>query len=145
MHMHVCTYTHLYIYIYISQHVDHPNINALCLGGGTRCFGRVSVLTGLTGLNCSFFSPMLQFSAYILNLKHSCIVLTVPYIMKTCIKSYKKYPISYQFSPISYTNCKISFKHNHQVIVHACQSVLYLALWSHAQISMFLSGTHGKI
>ena len=29
-------HTHIYIYIYISQHVDHPNINALCLGGGTR-------------------------------------------------------------------------------------------------------------
>ena len=39
--MHVCTYTLLYIYI--SQHVDHPNINTLCLGGGTRCTGRVSV------------------------------------------------------------------------------------------------------
>ena len=25
-------HTHIYIYIYISQHVDHPNINALCLG-----------------------------------------------------------------------------------------------------------------
>ena len=36
-------HTHIYIYIYISQHVDHPNINALCLGGGTRCSGRVSV------------------------------------------------------------------------------------------------------
>ena len=30
-------HTHIYIYIYISQHVDHPNINVLCLGGGTRC------------------------------------------------------------------------------------------------------------
>ena len=36
-------HTHIYIYILISQHVDHPNINALCLGGGTRCSGRVSV------------------------------------------------------------------------------------------------------
>ena len=35
-------HTHIYIYIYISQHVNHPNINALCLGGGTRCSGRVS-------------------------------------------------------------------------------------------------------
>ena len=34
-------YTH--IYIYFSQHVDLSNINALCLGGGTRCSGRVSV------------------------------------------------------------------------------------------------------
>ena len=25
-------HTHIYIYIYISQHVDKPNINALCLG-----------------------------------------------------------------------------------------------------------------
>ena len=47
--VYVCTYkcmyahTHIYIYIYISQHVDHPNINALCLGGGNRCSGRVSV------------------------------------------------------------------------------------------------------
>ena len=38
---HICTYTctyahtHIYIYIYVSQHVDHSNINALCLGGGT--------------------------------------------------------------------------------------------------------------
>ena len=32
MHIH----TSIYIYIYISQHVDHPNINALCLGSGTR-------------------------------------------------------------------------------------------------------------
>ena len=31
------------IYIYISQHVDPSNINALYLGGGTRCSGRVSV------------------------------------------------------------------------------------------------------
>ena len=23
-------HTNIYIYIYISQHVDHPNINALC-------------------------------------------------------------------------------------------------------------------
>ena len=30
-------HTYIYIYIYISQHVDHPNMNALCLGGGTRC------------------------------------------------------------------------------------------------------------
>ena len=29
-------YTHIYIYTYISQHVDPPNINALCMGGGTR-------------------------------------------------------------------------------------------------------------
>ena len=36
-------HTHIYIYIYISHHVDHPNINALCLGGGTRCSGRISV------------------------------------------------------------------------------------------------------
>ena len=35
-------HTHIYINIYFSQHVDHPNINALCLGGGTRCSGRVS-------------------------------------------------------------------------------------------------------
>ena len=46
---HICTYTcmyahtHIYIYIHISQHVDLSNINALCLGGGTRCSGRVSV------------------------------------------------------------------------------------------------------
>ena len=43
IYMHVCTYTHLYIHIYSSQHVDLSNINALCLGGGTRCSGRVSV------------------------------------------------------------------------------------------------------
>ena len=41
--MYVCTYTHLYIHIYLSQHVDLSNINALCLGGGTRCSGGVSV------------------------------------------------------------------------------------------------------
>ena len=29
-------HTHIYIYIYMSQHVDHPNINALCLGGVMR-------------------------------------------------------------------------------------------------------------
>ena len=45
----ICTYTcmyahtHIYMYTNISQHVDQPNINALCLGGGTRCSGRVSV------------------------------------------------------------------------------------------------------
>ena len=43
IYMHVCTYIHLYIHIYYSQHVDLSNINALCLGGGTRCSGRVSV------------------------------------------------------------------------------------------------------
>ena len=43
IYMHVYTYTHLYIHIYFSQHVDLSNINALCLGGGTRCSGRVSV------------------------------------------------------------------------------------------------------
>ena len=26
-------HTHIYIYTYISQHVDPPNINALCMGG----------------------------------------------------------------------------------------------------------------
>ena len=36
-------HTHIHIYTYISQHVDPPNINALCMGGGTRCSGRVSV------------------------------------------------------------------------------------------------------
>ena len=30
-------HTHIHIYTYISQHVDPPNINALCMGGGTRC------------------------------------------------------------------------------------------------------------
>ena len=40
--MHVCTYTHLYIHIYLSQYVDLTNINALWLGSGTRCSGRVS-------------------------------------------------------------------------------------------------------
>ena len=39
IYMHVCTYIHLYIHIYYSQHVDLSNINALCLGGGTRCWG----------------------------------------------------------------------------------------------------------
>ena len=37
-------HTHIYIYIYISQHVDHPNINALCLGGGTKCSINQSML-----------------------------------------------------------------------------------------------------
>ena len=41
--MNVCTYTRLYIHIYSSQHVDLSNIKALCLGGGTRSSGRVSV------------------------------------------------------------------------------------------------------
>ena len=35
-------HTHIHIYTYISQHVDPPKINALCMGGGTRCSGRVS-------------------------------------------------------------------------------------------------------
>ena len=39
-------HTHIHIYTYISQHVDPPNINALCMGGGTRCSGRVSVSNG---------------------------------------------------------------------------------------------------
>ena len=43
IYMHVCTYIHLYIHIYYSQHVDLSNINALCMGDGTRCSGRVSV------------------------------------------------------------------------------------------------------
>ena len=36
-------HTHIHTYTYISQHVDPPNINALCMGGGTRCSGGVSV------------------------------------------------------------------------------------------------------
>ena len=30
-------HTHIHLYTYISQHVDPPNINALCREGGTRC------------------------------------------------------------------------------------------------------------
>ena len=33
------TKPNLYKHIYFSQHVDLSNINALCLGGGTRCSG----------------------------------------------------------------------------------------------------------
>ena len=44
--IHTCTYiythTYMYIYTYIS-YVDLSNINALYLGGGTRCSRRVSV------------------------------------------------------------------------------------------------------
>ena len=35
MYIYMHVHTHIYIYIYISQHVDLPNINALCLGGLT--------------------------------------------------------------------------------------------------------------
>ena len=41
----ICTYTcmyaytHIYIYTYIPQHVNPPNINVLCMGGGARCSG----------------------------------------------------------------------------------------------------------
>ena len=45
--MHVCRYSHLHIHIYFSQHVDLSNIKALCLGGGTRCSGRVSIPASL--------------------------------------------------------------------------------------------------
>ena len=34
---------HIYVHAYLLQHVDLSNINALCLGGGTRCSGRVRV------------------------------------------------------------------------------------------------------
>ena len=52
IYMHVSTYTHLYVHIYSSQHVDLSNINALCLGGGTRCSGRVSVSCLTASLPC---------------------------------------------------------------------------------------------
>ena len=43
MYMNECTYTSIYKYTNISQYVDISNINALCLGGGNGCSGRVSV------------------------------------------------------------------------------------------------------
>ena len=42
IYMHVCTYTHPYLHIYFTA-CGPPNISALCMGGGTRCSGRVSV------------------------------------------------------------------------------------------------------
>ena len=42
VHIHACMHIHTSTYTY-TQHVDLSNINALCLGGGTRCSGRVSV------------------------------------------------------------------------------------------------------
>ena len=49
-------HTHIHIYTHISQHVDPPNINALCMGGGTRCSGRVSVPCFTSELASKYFS-----------------------------------------------------------------------------------------
>ena len=71
----ICAYTcmyahtHIYIYIYISQHVDHPNINALCLGGGTKCSINQSMLVDYSFHFISLCSLVASSIIYIVNLE----------------------------------------------------------------------------